>query len=265
MMAVIIIGIISLVAAFVRLPAERLDVYLFVLAAFTIGLGSRITIQIPRSKVHIAVSDTFVFLALLIYGAEVAIILAAAEAFCSSWRFCNKKFTVFFNAATMAISTTIVVLVLDVAGLYTEGQMHGHADYRTNFIIALSVIAMTQFIANTSLAAIHDALKSSLPLWETWKSKYIWTFFSYFVGAGAAGILVQMSDTIGFGVILATFPVIFFVFLSYRMYMKNVEIVTQQAEQAEQYAKILETQSDPQKRFRILDENASKKCHSGLG
>ena len=244
MSAVITIGFISLIMAIVRLPVDRLDIYILILSALTIAFGSRITIQIPRFKAHIAVSDTFIFLTLLLYGGEFAIILSAVEAFASSWRFCNKKITVFFNAATMAISTTLVVLVLDLFGLYSNSQLHGYTANRTNFVIALSVIALTQFVVNTSLAAIHDSLKNSLLLWETWKSKYIWTFFSYFIGVGAAGILVQLADTIGFGVIFATFPVIFFVFLTYRMYMKNVEISIQQAEQAGQYAKILEKQSE---------------------
>ncbi len=260
MMTVIILGALCLIAAVFSLPIERADVYLPVLAVLTVVVGSRVTIPIPRFKSHVAVSDTFIFLTLLLYGGEFAIILSAVEAFVSSWRFCNRKITVFFNAMAVAISTTLVFSFLKGAGLYTQEQLHGHAGSFTNFVVALSVMAMGQFAVNTSLAAIYDALKSALPLWETWKSKYIWTFFSYFVGAIGAGVLIQLSDSAGIGVIFATFPVIFFVFLSYRMYMKNIEISIQQAEQAEQYAKILESQSEAlresEERFRSAFDHA---------
>lgn len=244
MIAVICAGLACLIVALVRLPAERADVYFVLLSVCTIGIGSRLTIQIPRFKSHFAVSDTFIFLTLLIYGGEFAIVLSAIEAIFSSWRFCNKKVTVFFNSAAMAVSTSTVFLVLNVTGLYSENVLHGLADKRAHFIIALSVIALTQFIVNTSLAAIYTAVKNSLPVWETWKTKYIWVFFSYFVGAISAGGLVQLADTIGIGMIFATFPVVYFVFLSYRMYMKAVELSMQQAEQAEQYAKAMEVQSE---------------------
>ena len=138
----------------------------------------------------------------------------------------------------MAISTSLVVLMLNAFSLYHVDTLHGQIGNHANFVIALSVIALTQFVANTSIATVYDAIKSNLPVWETWKSKYVWTFFSYFIGAAGAGILIQIADTAGVGVIFATFPVMYFVFLSYRMYMKNVEISIQHAEQAEQLSLI---------------------------
>jgi diguanylate cyclase (GGDEF)-like protein/PAS domain S-box-containing protein len=260
MLAVIMIAALCLITACLGLPIHRLNVYLPILAILTILVGSRVTIPIPRFKSHIAVSDTFIFLTLLLYGGEFAIILSALEAFVSSWRFCNRKITVFFNASAVAVSTSVVYAVLFLSGLDSEDRLHGYQNSLTHFAIALSVIAMIQFAVNTSLAAIHDSLKNSLPLWETWKSRYIWTFFSYFVGAIGAGVLIQLSDSVGIGVILGTFPVIFFVFLTYRMYMKNIEISIQQAEQAEKYARILEAQSaalrESEERFRSAFDHA---------
>jgi diguanylate cyclase (GGDEF)-like protein/PAS domain S-box-containing protein len=254
MAGVILTGIVCVVTALVSAPWNQFDLLFLLLVCFTIGLGSQITVQIPRVKSHIAVSDTFIFFTLLAYGGDFAIALAAFEAFASSWRFCKKKTTVLFNAATMAVSTTAVVSVLKLLSLTDAIEAHGHNEQGERFVIALSAIALTQFIANTSLASVYDSLSSAVPLWETWKNKYIWTFFTYFVGAGGAALLIGLSDVIGFVTILATFPVIFFVYLSYRMYLKNVEISIKQAEQAGEYASILETQSialrESEERFR---------------
>ena len=244
MLTVIAGGIVCLAAALLNLPVEKVDLKFLILFCFTIGLGSRVTVQIPKFKSHIAVSDTFIFLALLMYGGELAIILSAVEAFFSSRRFCSKKLTIFFNSATLAISTTCVVFVLKMSGLYTSEQRHAEGEYLQNFIVTLSAMALTQFLANTSLASLHDSMKNAIPLWETWKNKYAWSFITYFFGAASAGSLKLLTNSVGFGVIIATFPVIFFISLAYRMYLKNIEISMQQAEQASEYAKILEDQSD---------------------
>lgn len=243
MFSVIFTGAAVLTAALITVPLERVDLYFLVLFCFTIGFGSRITVQIPSLKSHIAVSDTFIFLALLLFGGELAIVLAAVEAFFSSLRFCSKKITVLFNAAAMTISTGVVVLTLKMSGLYSELQLHGYSDRVGDLVIVLSVVALVQFVVNTLLASIHESLKTGVSLWSNWKSKYLWIFVTYFVGAFSAGALVQLSNTLGFGAMIAAFPVILLVFMSYRMYMKNVEISMTQAEQAGQYAQNLEKSS----------------------
>ncbi len=73
-------------------------------------------------------------------------------------------------------------------------------------------------------------------------------------GAAAAGTLVQLADTIGIGIVLIAFPVCFFVFYSYRMYLQNVEISMEKADEAGKYAQLLESQSnmlrESEERFR---------------
>ena len=254
MVAVLAIGFGCLLYSFLNLPFQKFDLYFLVLAGSTIGLGSWATVKIPRVKTHIAVSDVFIFLTLLLYGGEIAVVLSAIEALFTSWRFCTKRMTVLFNVAAMAFSTFVVVFALTLSGLYVEGEVLPNDVTLPSLVIALSVIALTQFFVNTLLASIHDSLANQLPWWDTWKNKYIWTFFTYFAGAVGAGCLVKLAQYAGFGLIVATFPVILFVFLAYRMYLKNVEMSIAQAEQAEKYAKILEERSnalrESEERFR---------------
>ena len=255
MLAILILGSVCLLFAAINLPLHNFNYHLLLLTLFTIGFGSRITVQIPALKSHVSVSDTFIFLALLLYGGEVAIILAALDAFCSSWRFCNKKLTVFVNAAMVALSMTIVVLTLRFFNLTTDNnfQIAQNGDHN-NFVLALFIMVLTQFIANTTIASVYGALKSKQPIWDTWKSKYLWTFVTYVVGAASAGILFELSHQIGFSIIIAAFPIIYFVYLTYKTYLRNVEISNAQAEQAEQYAETLEKQSlalrESEERFR---------------
>jgi diguanylate cyclase (GGDEF)-like protein/PAS domain S-box-containing protein len=254
MTGVLLLGLACLTYALQTLPFYKLDLYFLVLAGSTVGLGSWATVKIPRIKTHIAVSDLFIFLTLLLYGGSIAIVLAAVEAFFTSWRFCTRKTTIFFNAAAMALSTFAVVVVLSLAGLYADGSILPTTLNPQNFVIALSIAAVTQFLVNTMLASLHDRLANGLPWWETWKTTYIWTFFTYFAGAVGAGTLLKLAHYVGYGLIVATFPVILFVFLAYRMYLKNVEMSIAQAEQAEKYAKILEERSnalrESEERFR---------------
>lgn len=247
-------GLACLSYALYRLPYTVLDpLFVFILIC-TLGLGSRITVRIPKLKSHVAVTDTFIFLTLILYGGETAVLLSAAEAFVSSLRFCTRRLTVIFNSAVMAVSTTLVVFGLDLAGVYSPEQLRGGSGHLNDFVIALSIMAIVQFACNTVLASLHDAFGTGERITEIWKTRYLWTFITYFVGAIGAGALAQLIGTIGWGVVIAAIPLIFFVFMTYRMYLRNVEMSVNEAKRSAEYAKELEAGSialaESEQRFR---------------
>lgn len=260
MLLVIAVGGLSVAYCLTALPYQKLDIAFAVIAVCTVGSGSRITVQIPRFKSHISVSDTFIFLTFLLYGGEAAVLLAAAEAFVSARGFCSRQLTVLFNAGTMAIATMTVFVLIKAVGLYSEDQLHGHANNFSDFLLALSIIAVGQFLVNTALASVYDSFYSGLPLWETWKDKYIWVFLTYLFGAAGAGILIQLTDRVGLGSLFAAFPIILFVFLSYKMYLANVEMSIEQAARALARADVLEERTnalrESEERFRSAFNHA---------
>src|SRR5438552_18234723 len=109
---IVTIGAAVLFSSASHLSSAHLDLRYLTLALVTICLGSRITIQIPRVKGRISVSDTFIFLAMLQFGGEAAVLLAATEGLCASLRFSKKAITILFNTAVMACSTLLTVLML---------------------------------------------------------------------------------------------------------------------------------------------------------
>src|SRR5919205_491897 len=109
MWLVSLLGLVCYAFSAYRLPWAQLDLRFVLLAIVTITLASRLGVRIPRVKGEVTVSDTFIFLTMLLYGGEPAILLAGAEAFCSALRFSQRRLTILFNAALLTFSTFITV------------------------------------------------------------------------------------------------------------------------------------------------------------
>ena len=251
LLSVIALGAAICLFSAIRLSVRQLDIGFIILALFTIGIASRITIQIPRVSGHISVSDTFLFLTILLFGNEAAVLLAAAEGLCSSLRFSRLRMTIFFNAAVMACATFFSVWMLRLAfGSVVELR----AGYSPTFIIGVCVMALVQYVTNSGMVAAAAALKTSQPFFLTWRKNFLWTSITYFAGASAAGIIAKLIESFGFYAFLATTPIIAIVYFTYCTYFKNVEASMAQAEQAERHIAALR---ESEERFRSAFDHAA--------
>ncbi|HKS26354.1 MAG TPA: ATP-binding protein, partial [Pyrinomonadaceae bacterium] len=243
-------GAAVLLYAALNLELKELDYRFLLLALITIGLASRIAIQIPRISGQITVSDTFIFLTMLIYGGEAAILLAAAEGVCSSLRISRKPITVIFNSGMMATATFLTVYTLR----YLFGPLTdlAHGAYSGHFVTAVYLMALVHYIANSGLVAVAQALKTDEPVWHTWKNYYLWTSITYFAGASAAGISARFVDAFGVYAFIITTPIIVVIYFTYKTYLKNVEATAAAAaaEQAQQHVEELSRYIAEQERIR---------------
>jgi diguanylate cyclase (GGDEF)-like protein/PAS domain S-box-containing protein len=212
----------------------------------TVLVGPRLSVQIPRVKARISVSDTFIFLAILLFGGEAAITLATAEAICASARIGNKTRTHLFNAAAMACSTFLTVWSLRI--IFGE-TVTWHDAYSTNHLAAICAMAIVQYLGNSILVAISAALKAETSIWRTWRRNFLWTSITYFAGASAAAIIARFIGNVGFFAFMATIPIIAIVYFTYWTYMKNVEGAAVQAEQARQHVEELNRHIAEQERI----------------
>ncbi len=233
-----------------RLSPTKLDLRFLFLAVITLAIGSRITIQIPRVKGQVSLSDTFIFLVILMFNREAAVLLAAADALYSSVRFSKKMTTILFNVGVMACSTFVAVSTVQ----FLLGPQVFHTGYSANYIIGLSMLGCLQYAGNSGIVAIGAALKTDQPLWKTWKEGFLWTSLTYFVGAFAAGIVYQLVSTIGFYAFLAIMPIIAVIYFTYVTFLKNVETSKEQAEQAQQHVAALQ---ESEQRFRGAFDHAA--------
>lgn len=220
----------SLMCAY-GLPLWHLDLRFAILAIITILVGSRITIKIPGAHGQISVSDTFIFLAILMAGVEAAVVLAAAEALSSSVRFTRKAKVVFFNVGVMALSTFLTASL--VYTLFPELSLH--PGFTPNLIVALCVMALAQYVLNSGLIAVGVALGAGQTVWHSWRTNFLWTSLTYFAGAFGAGIVWRLTEELGVYSLAAVAPIIVIVYLTYKTYLKNVEASATQVELGKQH------------------------------
>jgi len=229
--------------------AARLDVYYLLLALITIGLSSRITIKIPRTTSEITVSDTFIFLTLLLYGGEAALWLAVAEGVCLSIRTCKKATAILFNSAERACALFLTTWALHLAfGQVTELSRHSSL---TRLTAAICVMALVEYFANTWIIALAQALKTARPFWSTWTGYYLWASITYIAGAVAAGLFARLIDTIGMLAVLITTPLIAIIYFTYKVYLQNLEIASARAEQDERHIEELSRHIEERKRVEL--------------
>lgn len=242
-------GLIYLLAAY-RLDQRIVDVELGVLVLVTLFLTSRITIKIPQFGSYISVSDTFIFLTLLLYGTEAAILVAATEALLSSFRsdYCRKLTTILFNWACAALAVCITSIA--VSYFFENPITLNNHPLSARYITAIGFMALVQYAANSGIVAVLGALKATDGIWNTWKKHYLWTSITYFAGASSAAVIAKLMAQFGFYALIITLPIIAIVFFTYRTYLKNIEASANQAKQAERHVEELSHYIAEQERIR---------------
>src|ERR1043165_1962516 len=127
MWSVVTAGTAFVLYSAITLPKGIIDGYFLLLTLITAVIGSRIAIRIPKIKVNITVDDTFIFIALLLYGGEAAVIIGALAGICSALRISRKVRTVAFGSGALACSVFTTASALKLAFGSTTNLLNGGA------------------------------------------------------------------------------------------------------------------------------------------
>jgi signal transduction histidine kinase/ActR/RegA family two-component response regulator len=228
MWSLVIAGAAIVLVSIYYLPFHFIDVP-FGFLCLMVMASSLIAIPIPRVSGRITVADTFVFLTMLLYGGSAAILVSALEGVAATLSISKRPRTILFNSAILATSTCFTATALHLRfGSITAIPKQ----FSKDFLIAVCIMALVQYIANTTLIAIEKASKIKESVWNTWRTYYLWTSVTYFAGASAAGITAILIDTYGFYAVVATAPIILIICFTYQTYLKNIEASLEQTEAA---------------------------------
>jgi signal transduction histidine kinase/ActR/RegA family two-component response regulator len=228
MWSLVIAGAAIALVSLYQFPYHDLDAR-FGFLCLMVMASALIAIPIPRVSGRITVADTFVFLTMLLYGGAAAVLVSALEGIAATLIISKRPRTIFFNSAILAISTfcTAAVLHLNFGSITAISQ-----EFTQDFFVAVCLMALVQYIANTVLIAIEKASKIKESVWNTWRTYYLWTSVTYFAGASAAGIIAILINRHGFYAVVATAPIILIICFTYQTYLKNIEASLEQTEAA---------------------------------
>lgn len=208
-----------------------IDVRFLLLASLTLFISSRVAVKVPRFNTNVTISDTFIFLAILLYGGSLGILLSAAEGLSSGARVGKKARTILFNSSVMACSAFATVQALSL----TFG---GTTDLMTQrslpvALMAISMMALTQYFTNSGLVALAMSFKHNQTFWEMWSKNYLWSSITYFAGAVVASFIASSVGMIGVYAILVSVPMVSILYFTYYKYLEDIRATAAQAEQAE--------------------------------
>jgi len=230
------VGISVLLWAIYSFPVEKINAGLIALSVVTVFFSSYLRIQLPRTKIHLTISDALIILSLLIYGGSVAVLLAALESAYTSLNFRRqgisiKTKTIFLNVAVAAISTFLTASV----AWYQFGSPEAVVNVGSNTRLGamMAAMALTQFIVNSICVAVFIAFKSEKTIWQVWNEYCLNALVMYFSGAILAGVAVKALQPINiflFAMVIGFFAL---VYMTYRRYVDDVRETAAKAEQAE--------------------------------
>jgi diguanylate cyclase (GGDEF)-like protein len=252
MWSVTALGAVVCLFSAAHLPVARIDVQFMLLVLSTVVLGSRVAVRVPRINSNITVEDTFVFMALLLYGAEAATLLGALAGVSACLRISKTPRIVLFAGASLACALFITSRVLMIAfGPLNDLLHHPPA----TAITAVSVMALAQYFAHTGIVATANALKDRQPILHMWHQNFLWISVTYFIGAAAASIIVRSLGSAGFFAFLIIIPIIAIVYFSYDRYLRDVKASARQAEQAERARAEIERERAEQAEHHVRELN----------
>ena len=266
MWSLVVFGSAVLLASLYRVPFDHIDLRLLLLALM-VAASSLVAVPIPRVSGRITVTDTFIFLTMLLYGGETAIVMSALEGVCTTLLISKKPRTILFNSSILALSTFCTASVLTlVIGPPTNIVTVG---FSASFFIAICVMAIVQYVANSGLIAIEKSYKIHESVWHIWKTYYLWTSVTYLAGASAAGIIANLINTYGFYAVVATFPIIVIIYFTYQTYLKNIEasaakidIARRHVEELSRYIDELQRSEEAREQLLVRAEKARSEAEA---
>ena len=223
---VIALGAVTFVVCIPRAVLLPLTPLLFL--TLLSSLTSAFKVQLPiASGSNMSVSYVVDIAALILRGPHATMIVGAATGWSQSTlnsRTRNPIYRTLFNMSMLVLTVQAAGQVyLWLGGVPLQGRPD--TDVRT-LLVPLAGMALTYFFVNTVPIAIAIALATNQSWARIWKTDFASSLPSYLLGAAAAAVVIQVSESSGYWLtlLLGAAPL----YLTYRMYQAGRQVEARQ-------------------------------------
>lgn len=209
------------------LAQNTLPLLLLILSA--IGISSRYRISIPHGQGYITLAESFIFLALLLFGGEAAILVAFLVAVSISLRYSTDNQKRFTNVALTVVSAFLIVWT--VRFQYGQILESDRISLSVNFVYAVCFTIFVQALFTSLVLTIDGAYPIKRPKWRRWSILFLWSVIVRGVGILAATLTAALVNIIGFNISIAVLASLYIAYYIWSNYLMSVADRVQQSEQ----------------------------------
>jgi diguanylate cyclase (GGDEF)-like protein/putative nucleotidyltransferase with HDIG domain len=180
-------------------------------------LTSGLKIRLPMVFATLSVNFLFILVGIVQFSLPEAIVLGVAGTIVQClWRPRTRP-----KAIRIAFSACSIALAVMAAHTVFHGPLNKMLGELHPLLIGLA--ACTYFVVNTVLIAGVIALTERKSIYKTWYQTYFWILPYHLAAACLAWLIVMLTRQDSFYAALVLFPLVYFVYRSYKIYLERLE------------------------------------------
>ncbi len=216
--------------------SARIESGVITLTVLTVFCSCYLRIQLPRVSIYLTISDALIMLAILMYGGEIAVMIAVIETAAASVNLMRQGVAI--RVKTHLINVSVATLAVFAAAkavtlIFPSPELILQRGELTSLIWILGVMGLSLFLVNSILVAIYSSIKSERPFWRVWTGNCSDSVMMYLSGAVIAGFLVKAVDQNNLTLFAAVIGGFGIVYLTFRHFVEDVKKTVEKAKQAE--------------------------------
>lgn len=220
--------------AIFHMPPVGFSLGMLLIVAFSVLVAPRMSIRLPSSNFTLSFSDSVVILSFILYGGEIAILVAFIETLAASHylkrqNVISGKWMILFNGSMAAVVMSFSYSVVLVASSRISFDVSNTA----NLVTLLGLLALSQFFASSVFASFYQYLKTGDSIWETWKKQCLSSSLTQFTGAGLAGVAFKIINYADIALTTVVFLVLTIAYVNYRKLISEISSSIANVEKAE--------------------------------